>query len=150
VTVLAVANPCWRYPAKITRVGAEIGRTRSMIVEATIDAKKFELIDTPECKDPLVQTRAELVPGMFAEAQVQIGAQKKPAVPDDAVDQRGKTSHVFVAVKGELQDRIVQVGPAPAPGMVSILRGLEPGELVARKAKGNAQITDGVRIEGGK
>ncbi|MBL9019279.1 MAG: efflux RND transporter periplasmic adaptor subunit [Myxococcales bacterium] len=150
VTVTAVANPCWRYPATITRIGAEIGRTRSMIIEATIDAKKPELIDTPECKDPLVQTRAELVPGMYAEAQVQITTQKKPAVPEDAVDKRGKTSHVFVAVKGELQDRIVQVGPPPAPGMVSILRGLEPGEQVARKAKGNPQIADGVRIEGGK
>jgi len=150
VTLTAVANPCWRYPATVTRIGAEIGRTRSMIVEATIDAKKPTLIDSPECKDPTAQARADLVPGMFAEAQVQIGTQKKPAVPDDAVDKRGKTMHVFVAVKGELQDRIVQVGPAPAPGMVSILRGLEPGELVARKAKGNPQIADGVRIEGGK
>jgi hypothetical protein len=150
VTLTAVANPCWRYQATVTRIGAEIGRTRSLIVEATVDAAKPTLIDTPACKDPAAQARADLVPGMFAEAQVQIGAQKKPAVPEDAVDKRGKTMHVFVAVKGELQDRIVQVGPPPAPGMVSILRGLDAGEQVARKAKGNPQIADGVRIEGGK
>ena len=150
VTVVAVANPCWRYAATVTRVGAEIGRTRSLIVEATIDAAKPTLVDTPECKEPLAQKRAELVPGMFAEAQVQIGATKRPSVPDDAVDKRGKTMHVFVANKGELEDRVVQVGPAPAPGMVSIIRGLAPGEQVARKAKGNPQIADGVRIEGGK
>ena len=150
VTLIAVASPCWKYPATVTRIGAEIGRTRSLIVEATIDRTKPELIDTPECKIPLAQKRAELVPGMFAEAQVQIGTPTRLVVPADAVDKRGKTMHAFVASKGELQDRVVQVGPGPSPDTVAILRGLEKDELVARNAKGNAKIADGVRIEGGK
>ena len=149
VILVAVANPCWRYNATVSRVGVEIGRTRSLIVEAIIDAKTPMLIETTECKDPVAQAKAELAPGMFAEAQVEIRKVKRPAVPEDAVDQRGKTMHVFVAVKGELQDRIVQVGPAPAPGMVSIIKGIAVGDQVARKAKNNPQIEDGVRIEGG-
>ena len=149
VRLTAVANPCYRYAAKVTRVGAEIGRTRSLIVEATIDATKAELIDTPECKDPLSQVKTELVPGMFAEAQVEIAKVKRPVVPDDAVDKRGKLMHVFVASKGEVQDRIVQVALADEPGKVSIVKGIEVGEQVVRKVKGNPAIIDGLRIDGG-
>ncbi len=149
VLLTAVANPCYRYTAKVTRVGAEIGRTRSLIVEATIDAAHPELIDSPECKDPTAQVKSELVPGMFAEAQVTVGLVKRPVVPEDAVDRRGKHLHVFVASKGELQDRIVQVGVASEAGKVSIVKGLDAGEQVARHAKGNPQIIDGLRIEGG-
>ncbi len=149
VLLTAVANPCWRYNAKVTRVGAEIGRTRSLIVEATIDAATPELIGSPECKDPASQVKAELVPGMFAEAQVVIGQVKRPVVPDDAVDRRGKHMHVFVASKGELQDRVVQVGAATEAGKISIVRGIDAGEQVARHIKGNPQIVDGLRIEGG-
>jgi multidrug efflux pump subunit AcrA (membrane-fusion protein) len=87
---------------------------------------------------------------MFAEAQVKIYDVKRPIVPLDAVDKRGKQNHVFVAVKGEVQDRIVQLGSSPSPGMVAIVRGLAVGEQVVRKARGNPQITDGLRIEGGK
>lgn len=149
VTLTAVANPCWRYNAKVTRVGAEIGRTRSLIVEATIDAATPVLIDREDCKDAVSQAKSELVPGMFAEAQVEIGKLKRPVVPEDSVDKRGKTMHVFVASKGELEDRVVQVGASPEPGKVSIVKGLDVGEQVARKAKGNPQIIDGLRIEGG-
>ena len=149
VRITAVANPCYHYTARVTRVGAEIGRTRSLIVEATIDASKADLVETPECKDPLSQIKTALVPGMFAEAQVEIAKVKRPVVPDDAVDKRGKTMHVFVASKGEVQDRIVQIAIADEPGKVSIVRGIEVGEQVVRKAKGNPAIIDGLRIDGG-
>lgn len=149
VGLTAVANPCYRYTAKVSRIGAEIGRTRSLIVEATIDAANAQLLETPDCKDPLAQTKTELVPGMFAEAQVEIAKVNRPVVPDDAVDKRGKLSHVFVAVKGELQDRIVQVATADEPGKVSIVRGVDAGEVVVRKVKGNAAMIDGLRVDGG-
>ncbi len=149
VTLTAVANPCYVYTAKVSRIGGEVGRTRSLIVEATIDVSKAELIDTPECKDPLSQVKADLVPGMFAEAHVEIAKVKRPVVPADAVDKRGRLTHVFVASKGEVQDRIVQVAAADAPGMVSIVKGVDVGEQVVRKAKGNPAIVDGLRIESG-
>ncbi len=149
VSLTAVANPCYRYNAKVTRIGGEVGRTRSLIVEATIDAMTPVLLDTPECKDTLAQVKTDLVPGMFAEARVEIAKVKRPVVPDDAVDKRGKLMHVFVAAKGEVEDRIVQVAAADEPGKVAIVKGIEVGEQVVRKAKGNPAIVDGLRIDGG-
>jgi hypothetical protein len=86
---------------------------------------------------------------MFAEARVNIGQVDRPVVPEDAVDQRGKQMHVFVAKAGEVQDRIVAVASAGQPGMVAISKGIEPGEVVVRGAKGNPKIIDGLNIEGG-
>jgi len=44
----------------------------------------------------------------------------------------------------ELQDRIVQVGAAPAPGQISILQGITKGDKVV--AKVTDQIIDGLRV----
>jgi hypothetical protein len=84
------------------------------------------------------------VPGMFAEAHVTIGQTPRPVVPAEAVVQRGKLWHAYVAVKGEVQDRIIQVGASPAPGQVSILQGVNKGDKVV--AKVTEQITDGLRV----
>jgi len=51
-------------------------------------------------------------------------------VPADAVAKRRKNFRAFVVKKGEVEERIVQVGPEPAPGQVSILSGLDPGDKV--------------------
>jgi membrane fusion protein, multidrug efflux system len=126
VELSAVAVPDKTFAATITRIGGEIGRTRSLIVEATLDRQK------------------ELVPGMFAEAHVVIGQTPRPVLPAEALVKRGKTWHAFVAVKGELQDHIVQVGTAPEPGKVSILQGVNKGDKVV--AKITDQIVDGLRV----
>ena len=126
VELTAVAQPGKKYAATISRVGGEIGRSRALIVEATLDPQ------------------SELVPGMFAEAHVTIGQTPRPVVPAEAVVQRGKLWHAFVAVKGELQDRIVQVGGSPAPGQVAILQGVNKGDKVV--AKVTDQIIDGLRV----
>lgn len=126
VLLSAVAFPAKEYGATITRLGGEIGRTRSLIVEATLDPQ------------------TDLVPGMFAEAHVVTGQTPRPVVPAEALVQRGKVWHAFVAVKGELQDRIVQVGPAPEPGKKSILQGVQKGDKLV--AKVTDQITDGLRV----
>lgn len=126
VSLTAVAQPGKTYTATITRIGGEIGKSRALIVEATLDPQ------------------TELVPGMFAEAHVTVGQTARPVVPAEAVVQRGKLWHAFVAVKGELQDRIVQVGAPPAPGQVSILQGVAKGDKVV--AKVTPQITDGLRV----
>lgn len=126
VEISAVAQPTKKYGAQITRIGGEIGKTRSLIVEATLDPQE------------------ELVPGMFAEAHIIIGQTPRPVVPAEAVVRRGKLWHAFVAVKGELQDRIVQVGAPPAPGQLSILQGVSKGDKVV--AKVTDQIIDGLRV----
>ncbi|MEJ7603997.1 MAG: HlyD family efflux transporter periplasmic adaptor subunit, partial [Kofleriaceae bacterium] len=126
VELVAVAHPDKKYGAKVTRVGAEIGRTRSLIVEATLDPGN------------------DLVPGMFAEAHVTIGQTTRPVVPAEAVVKRGKLWHAFVVVKGEVQDRIVHLGPDPGPGQRSILQGLVKGDKVVAKA--TDQVVDGIRV----
>lgn len=126
VKLRAVAAPEKEYEAKVSRIGGEIGRTRSLVVEATL-------------------TNGEgLVPGMFAEANVTIGQTARPVLPAEAVAKRGKTWHAFVVEKGEVQDRVVQLGPAPAPGQVSIVQGVVKGEKVV--AKVTEQVVDGLRV----
>jgi len=126
VELTAVAAPDKTYGATITKLGAEIGRTRSLIVEATLDKG------------------SDLVPGMFAEARVTTGSTPRPVVPATAVVKRGKTWHAFAVVNGEAQDRIVQVGPTPGPGQVSIVQGVAKGEKVV--AKVTDQVVDGLRV----
>ena len=107
VDVTATAQPGKHYTATVTRIGGEIAKSRALIVEATL------------------APQSDLVPGMFAEADVVIGETVRPVVSRDAVVQLGKIWHAFLVVKGELQDRIVQVqtDPPPAPGQVAILHG---------------------------
>jgi membrane fusion protein, multidrug efflux system len=125
VELSAVAQPGKTYTATVSRVGGEIGRTRSLIVEATLDPQK------------------ELVPGMFAEAHIVVGQTPRPVIPATAVTRRGKLWHAFIAIKGELHDQIVQVGPA-ADGQVSILQGVNKGDKLV--AKVTEQIIDGLRV----
>jgi RND family efflux transporter MFP subunit len=126
VELSAVAQPGKTYSATVSRVGGEIGKSRALIVEATLDPQ------------------TDLVPGMFAEAHVVIGQTPRPVVPKDAVVKRAKLWHAFVAVKGELQDHVVQVGPATSPDQVSILQGITKGDKVV--AKVTDQIIDGLRV----
>ena len=58
--------------------------------------------------------------------------------------QRSKLWHAYVAVKGELVDQIVQIGPASQPGQVAILQGINKGDKVV--AKITDQITDGLKV----
>src|SRR5207248_752022 len=121
VQLATVAFPDKVYSASVTRVGAEIGRTRSLIVEATIDKG------------------SDLVPGMFAEAHLVIGQTPRVILPKDAVAHRGKQWHAFVVKNGEVEDHIVQLGVVPpAPDRVAIVQGVEKGDKVVGK------VTDAV------
>jgi membrane fusion protein (multidrug efflux system) len=127
VTIATVAHPNDSWHAVVTRVSAEIGRTRSLIVEATVN-------------EP-----SKLVPGMFVEADIITGHATLPAIPETAVVRRGKTWHAFVVVDGKLEERIVQLGASPAQGQVSVLQNIKPGERVV--ANVTDQITDGLKVE---
>jgi membrane fusion protein, multidrug efflux system len=123
VELVAVSRPDRPIGATITRLGAEIGRTRSLIVEGVVDKG------------------SELVPGMFVEARIEIGEVTRAIVPKEAVVRRGKTWRAFVIEKGEVVERVVQLGPSPAEGQVSIAHGLEKGEKIV--AKVTDEIVDG-------
>ncbi len=127
VLVTSVADPGTVYQAKVTRIGAEIGATRSLTVEATLG------------KD------TKLVPGMFVEAKIIVRNDLAlPVIPSTAVtDKRGKGSRVYVVVNGEVVERIVQLGESPAPGKISIVNGIAKGDKVV------SVITDAV-VDGAK
>jgi membrane fusion protein (multidrug efflux system) len=127
VEVTAIAQPGKTYAATITRIGGEITRSRALIVEATLDPQ------------------SELVPGMFAEAHVTIGDSPMPVIPRTAVVQRGKLWHAFVAVNGELKERIVQRGPDLAGDRVAILQGVAAGDQIVINAKAD-KIEDGLHV----
>jgi len=126
VELTATAQPGKRYTAQVTRIGGEIGKSRALIVEATLDPQ------------------TDLVPGMFAEATVVIGHVPRLVVPRTAVVQHGRIWHAFVAVDGELKDSVVQVGPSLDANRVAILQGLKKGDQVV--AQVTDQIVDGVRV----
>ena len=109
-------------------LGVEINRmSRSMMVEATLDAG------------------SGLTPGMFVEARVTVATEPRPAIPASATIKRGQTWRVFVVVDGRLQERVVQLGPDPAPGKRSVLQGLVVGEFVATTI--TDQVVDGLRVQ---
>jgi membrane fusion protein (multidrug efflux system) len=136
VLLSAVSQPGKTYPATVTRIGAEIGKTRSLIVEATLDPQ------------------TDLVPGMFAEARLDIGKQDHPVVPKDAVVLRDKLYHAFVLVPAhgegsgskamELEDHIVQIGDGPTPEQVAIVKGVDANAKVVRGI--TEQVVDGLRV----
>jgi membrane fusion protein, multidrug efflux system len=127
VELRTVSQPDKAIGATVTRLGAEIGRTRSLIVEAVID------------KD------SGLVPGMFVEAHLKIGEVNRAIVPKDAVVKRGKTWRAFVIKKGEVEERVVQLGPDPSEGQRSIKQGLTKGEKVV--AKVTNEVVDGRTVQ---
>lgn len=100
--------------------------TRALTVEATVDAAP------------------ELVPGMYVEARVLLGHTLRPVLPASAVVQRGTSWHAFVVYEGIVEERVVQLGPAPAPGLVSIVQSVAPGERVVHTI--TDQIVDGLRV----
>lgn len=126
VELKAVSRPA-TYRATVTRLGAEIGASRSLTVEATVEP-------TPD-----------LLPGMFVAAHVVIGQTPRPIVPETAVVKRGRSWHAFVAVNGVLEDRIVKLGPRVSTERVSILLGLTKADRVVEAV--TDQITDGLRVE---
>ncbi len=126
VELVSVAHKDKTYGATITRLGAEIGRTRSLIVEAIIDKG------------------SDLVPGMFVEAHIKIGEVTRPVVPADAVVKRGRRWHALVLKGNEVQDRLVQLGASPGPGQVSIVDGVVKGEKVVLKP--TEAIVDGSKV----
>ena len=128
IEVEAVAYPGKAFPGTLTRMGAEIGRqTRALTVEATLEPG------------------SSLVPGMFVEARIVVGSRKLPAVPATAVVKRGQTWRAFAVVKDHLEERVVQLGPPPAEGQVSIIKGVAAGDVLAATVDDKTQ--DGTRVQ---
>jgi RND family efflux transporter MFP subunit len=127
VELIAVSHPDKKFGATITRLGAEIGKSRALTAEATLD------------KD------SGLVPGMFAEAHIITGQSPRVVLPKEAVVHRGDNDHVFVVKNGFAEDRVVQLGPAPSDDKVAIIQGVLKGDKVI--AKVTDQVVDGAKVQ---
>ena len=116
------------YHGKIRYVGPSVRRqSRDAVVEAVFD-----------------NADRDLRPGMFVTARLALGAQMLPAVPATAVRAEGQLRHVFVAVGGRLEDRLVQADEAQGT-QVAIVSGLKAGEMVV--AELTPDVRDGARVK---
>jgi membrane fusion protein (multidrug efflux system) len=116
------------YHGKIRYVGPSVRKqSRDAVVEAVFANESHELR-----------------PGMFVTARLALGEQTLPAVPATAVRAEGALRHVFVAVGGRLEDRLVQAGDA-REGEVPIVSGVKTGEQVV--AELSPDVRDGVRVK---
>lgn len=116
------------YHGKIRYVGPAVRKqSRDAIVEAVFQNDAHDLR-----------------PGMFVTARLAVGEQPLPAVPASAVRADGNLRHVFVAVGGRLEDRLVQTSD-PLNGQVPIVAGVKPGEQVV--AELTPDVRDGAKVK---
>jgi membrane fusion protein (multidrug efflux system) len=116
------------YHGKVRYVGPAVRRqSRDAVVEAVFKNDAHDLR-----------------PGMFVTARLAVGERDLPAVPATAVRADGNLRHVFVAVSGRLEDRLVQVGD-PREGQIPIVAGIKPGEKVV--AELTPEVRDGARVQ---
>jgi RND family efflux transporter MFP subunit len=107
------AYPNRRFSGKIRFVSRVVrASTRDLVVEA--------LVSNPD--------RA-LMPGMFADVELAIGAQTLPSVPKSALYVKNDQTRVFVVASGRIEERVVALGPAFGE-RVSVLRGVGAGDRV--------------------
>jgi membrane fusion protein (multidrug efflux system) len=121
------AYPNEWFKGSVRYVGAALReQTRDLLVEATVP--------NPEQK---------LRPGMFAVVRVVLPKASATVVPEASVRLDGSLARVFVADKGQLQERIVELGTRDAQ-LVEIRRGINKGETVVSpfsvEAKDGAQV----------
>jgi len=103
--------------------------SRDLVVEALVDAKSAEGVR----------------PGAFVSARVTTGERPVLSVPASAVRTEGVVSRVYVAVDGQLEERIVPIGPE-IDGQIVVLDGLLSNERVVVEAVDG--VRDGARIAG--
>lgn len=112
---------------RIRYVGPSVRKqTRDSVVEAVVD-----------------NAGHDLRPGMFVTAELALGTQTLPAVPETAIRPEGTLRHVFTVQGGRLEDRLVQVSD-PKGGLVPIINGLKAGEQVV--AELTPDVRDGARV----
>jgi membrane fusion protein, multidrug efflux system len=113
VTFRVSAHPDQRFRGSIRFVSGVVRRdTRDLVVEAVIENRERKLL-----------------PGMFAEVELTVGAQELPSVPQTALVQREEHARVFVLNQGRVEERVLALGPTQN-GRVAVLQGVSAGERV--------------------
>ena len=127
VAFQVAAFPGQTFHGKIRYVGPAVRRqSRDLLVEA--------VVANPDRR---------LLPGMFATAQLVIGAGAQPVVPEAAVKHDSEVDRVFVVAGDRLEERLVALGPRQSDG-IAVLSGLRAGERVV--ACVTPELRDGARV----
>ncbi len=88
----------------------------------------------------------DLLPGMFAKAEIIIGRHKALAIPREAIIRPAGTNvdYAFVVNNGRVEKRILKIGGLSGD-FQEILSGLDKGELVA--VSGQGKVKEGDEVE---
>jgi membrane fusion protein, multidrug efflux system len=125
VTFGVSAYPGRRFSGKIRYVSGVVrATTRDLVVEAVCD--NHERL---------------LMPGMFADVELEVGSQKLPSVPKGALVSRDDQSRLFVLNGGRLEERVVALGPALGE-RVSVVKGVSLEDKVV--------VSDATRLANGQ
>jgi RND family efflux transporter MFP subunit len=125
VTFGVSSYPGRRFSGKIRYVSGVVRpSTRDLVVEA--------VCDNPE---------RLLMPGMFADVELEVGSQKLPSVPKAALLSRDEQSRLFVLNGARLEERVVALGPALGE-RVSVMKGVNLDDKVV--------VSDASRLANGQ
>lgn len=116
------AYPGRRFSGRLSHLGPVVrAASRDQVVEAVVD-----------------NSDGVLRPGMFAVAELAVGADSLPVVPETALLGSPESGHLFVVNGNRIEERVV-LARQPSAGEVVIVKGLRDGERVVNP------ITDAVR-----
>ena len=120
----------------------EVFRAQVKFVSPTIDTSTRTLLVKAEVPNP----DGRLRPGLFASADLGVAVRRAvPMVPEEAILQRSDGSVLFLLRDRErVERRVVQTG-AEQRGMVEVLEGVVPGELVVQR--GHSGLIDGAQVK---
>lgn len=113
VAFQVAAYPQRRFAGKIRFVsGAVRPTTRDLVAEAVVE-----------------NADKALLPGMFADVELQVGTRKLPGIPKRAVVDKDGKPNAFVVVGNRLEQRILALGPEAGEN-VAVAKGVATGEKV--------------------
>jgi len=103
-----------------------------------IDATGVTVLPSADTATHTVKVRIDLptnlegvIPGMFARAHFSVGSACKLSIPSSAVVRRSEITAVYVVDKNKVSLRQVRLGTPNARGLVEVLTGLNPGDVIA-------------------
>lgn len=127
VTLRVPAHGESPFVGRVSHLSGTVRATRDMLAEAVVD-----------------NADKKLVPGMFADVEVQTGTQTLPAVPTTAVFEQNGKLNVFI----EHEDRLFQRVIHPLPGvddLVPVGAGVKVGEHVVSPV--SHEMKNGQRVK---
>lgn len=129
VRVRVDAFPDREFPGKLSRISPASNReNRSIAVEVLVDNKE-----------------RQLKPGFFANAAIVTRTDDKAImVPQEAVTTFAGVTKVFVITDNTAHERQVRPGTRAADGLVEIVEGLQPNEVVA--TSGLTKLQEGAAV----